>query len=179
MAESAVFWLNALPINSGMSCTISTQTLMTGTTIDSRNTAKLNVAHTPRYTKNLPRNSAQSRTEPAIYLEPTGNLQVSYWFLSLRTGRQKKRRDFTPLPVLKRVIYRVHALVDADNQNATLDFFDQLVNPIPYGDTPNNDNEDNAGYPTGVEEYENQMEILGITAPYQEEITGVSTPEEE
>ena len=34
MIEKSVFWLNALPINGGMSSTISPRTLMIGTTID-------------------------------------------------------------------------------------------------------------------------------------------------
>ena len=39
MVENA-FFINALPINSGMSSTIYLQTLMTGTTINLENTAK-------------------------------------------------------------------------------------------------------------------------------------------
>ena len=57
--------------------------------------------------------------------------------------------------------------------------FDRLGNIIPYGDTPDNDNGDNNRYLTGVEEYNNQLEIPGVTTPYQEEIPGMATPEEE
>ena len=41
MVGNAVFWLNAPPVNSGMSCTISTRTLMTGTTIDFKKHCKI------------------------------------------------------------------------------------------------------------------------------------------
>ena len=73
----------------------------------------------------------------------------------------------------------MHALANADNQNPAHDFFDRLGNTIPYRDTPDNDNEDDAGDLTGVEEYNNQTEIPGVTAPDQEEIPGLATPEEE
>ena len=123
----------------------------------------------------------QSRTEPAICLGPTGKLQGSYWFLNLRTGRHIKRRTFTPPSVPTRVIDRVHALIDADNQNPALDFFDRLGNTIPNGDTPHDKNENNAKYPTGVEECDNnQHEITGvITQDHQYETPVVTTTEEE
>ena len=87
----------------------------------------------------------------------TGNLQGYYWFLSLCTGRRIKRRTFTPIPVPTRVIDCVHALADADDQNSTLVFFDHLVNPIPYVNTPDDNNEDDAGDLVRVEEYYNKM----------------------
>ena len=78
------------------------------------------------------------------------------------------------------VIDRVHALTNAIYYNPDLDFFDQLVNTIPYVDTPNNNNEDGAEDLTGVEEYDNRPEIPGVPAlDHQEEIPGVITPEEE
>ena len=74
----------------------------------------------------------------------------------------------------------IHALADANNQNPAHDFFDRLGNPIPYGDTPNDKNEDNAEDLAGVEECDNLTEIPGVTTPYhQEEIPGVITPEQE
>ena len=71
----------------------------------------------------------------------------------------------------------MHALADADDHNPALDFFDRLGNTIPYGDTPENDNEDDAEDIAGVEECNNQPEIPGVTTPdYKEEIPGVTTP---
>ena len=78
-----------------------------------------------------------------------------------------------------RVINSVHALADADDQNPALDFFDRLCNLIPYGDTPDNVNGDDAKDLVGVEEYDKKREIPGVTTPDQEEIPGVATPEEE
>ena len=141
MVGNAVFWLNALPVNSGMFCTISPQTLMTGTTIDFKKYWKIEFGpYAEAHKKTFPHNSMQSRTEPAIWLGPTGNLQGYYWFLNLRTRIRIKRRTFTTLSVPTRIIERVHARTDADNQNTALDFFDRLGNPIPYDDTPDDNN---------------------------------------
>ena len=74
----------------------------------------------------------------------------------------------------------MHALADADDQNPALYFFDHLGNPIPYGDTPDDNNEEYVGYLVGVKECNNQIEIPGVTTPdHQEEIIGVTIPEEE
>ena len=71
-------------------------------------------------------------------------------------------------------------LSNSDINNPALDLFDRLGNPIPYSDTPDYENEDNAEDISGVEEYENQHKIPGVTTPdHQEEIPGVTTPEEE
>ena len=91
-----------------------------------------------------------------------------------------KQRTFTRLLVTTRIIDRMHALADADDQNPDLDFFDRLGNPIPYGNNLNNNNEDYAGDLAGVQAYKNQMEIIPrVKTSDQEEIPGVATLEEE
>ena len=72
----------------------------------------------------------QYRTEPYIFLGTTGNIQVSHWFLNLRTGRRIKRHKFTPLPDPPHSIARVHEIPDEDNQNPALDLCDCYRNPI-------------------------------------------------
>ena len=116
MVENAVFWINTLPVNSGMSCTISPWMLMTGTNIDFKKHYKIEFgAYAEAQEATFPRNSPQSRTEPDICIGPTGNLQGSHWFLKLRTRRRIKQRTITPIPIPARVIDRVHALANADN----------------------------------------------------------------
>ena len=153
---------------------------MTGITIDFNKHYKIEFgAYAEATKKTFPQKSTQSHTEPAICLGPTGNLQCSYWFLNLRTWRHIKHNNFTPLPVLTRVIDRVHALADTNKQKPALDFFELLGNTIPNGDTPDDKNEDDAKDLAGVEECENQPEMPGVTTPYhQEETPGVTTPEE-
>ena len=153
MMEFTVFWLNALPLNSGMSCKNSLRTLMTGTTIDVKKHWKfLFGAYVKAHKITFPRNSKKSRTKPGIYLRPTGNLEGFYWFLNLCTVHCIKQRTFTSLPVPTRVINRVHVLANGDNQNPAFGFFDRLGNTIPYGNTLNNKNGDDAIDFTGVEE---------------------------
>ena len=146
------FGLNVLSINSGTSCTIYLRTLVTGTTIEFSKHCKTEFgAYAEAHKKTFPRNSTQSCTERAICLGPTGNLQGSYCFLNLHIWRRIKRSTFTPLPVPTHVIICVHALANDDDQNPALDLFDRLVNPILYGNTPNNDNEENSKYLAVVE----------------------------
>ena len=54
----------------------------------------------------------------------------------------------------------------------------RLGNLILYGDTPDGGNEDDTGDPSGVDEYNNQEEITGVTTS-EEEIPEVDIPEEE
>ena len=63
MLENTVFWINALPINSGMSYTISPQTLMTWTTINFNKQCKIEFGiYAEAHQKNSPQNSTQSST---------------------------------------------------------------------------------------------------------------------
>ena len=72
----------------------------------------------------------------------------------------------------------MHALVEADDQNTALDFFDRLVNPIQYGDTSEDDNKENAGGLAGVDNNNNEKEEEETTGvDDQEEIPGVETIE--
>ena len=59
-------------------------------------------------------NTKLPRTSPAIALNPTGNLQGSYHFLSLVTGARICRRRWTELPTTKAIIARVHELTLAE-----------------------------------------------------------------
>ena len=60
---------------------------------------------------NVQSNSAMiSRTVGAISLGPTGNIQGTYKFMSLLTGRLIKARLFTPLPMPEEVIKQVEEM---------------------------------------------------------------------
>ena len=67
MIEYKLFWLNALPVNISMSCTISTRTLMIGTTIDFNKHCEIKFgAYAEEHEKTFPQNSTQCCTEPDI-----------------------------------------------------------------------------------------------------------------
>jgi len=55
-------------------------------------------------------NTMESRTTGAINLGPTGNLQGTHRFLSLKTGELLARRRWTELPVPSDVIHRVEEM---------------------------------------------------------------------
>jgi hypothetical protein len=55
----------------------------------------------------MPTNSMVTHSTPAILLGPTGNLQGTYKFFSLATGKKVKQRVFTPYPMPDLVIRKV------------------------------------------------------------------------
>jgi hypothetical protein len=68
-------------------------------------------------------NDSNPRTMPAIALEPTGNAQGTYKFLSLTTGQKIKRREWTEYPAVPdSVIKRVEQLAAQDGRYGNLSF---------------------------------------------------------
>ena len=73
-----------------------------------------------------PSNMQVRQSLGATCLGPKGNLQGSYKFLNLQTGKMILRHDFTPLPMPQEVIDHVNRLGALDKQPELLTFFDQL-----------------------------------------------------
>jgi hypothetical protein len=59
-------------------------------------------------------NTMEPRTKWAICMEPMGNLQGSYKFLSLATGKKVTRRKFMEMPVTEAVIKPVKEMAVKD-----------------------------------------------------------------
>ena len=59
-------------------------------------------------------------TQGAICLKPTGNLQGTYHFLSLHTGRKITRSKFTEVPDLSIVVKRVTRMAIAEKKEVGL-----------------------------------------------------------
>jgi hypothetical protein len=83
-----------------------------------------------------------TRSTPAIVLGPTGNLQGTYKFLSLATGKKVKRRAFTPYPMPDSVIKKVEAygtstalpgIFDFADRNGILFEWNEVVDESPEG----------------------------------------------
>jgi hypothetical protein len=83
-----------------------------------------------------------TRSTPAIVLGPTRNLQRSYKFFSLATGKKVKRRAFTLYPMLDSVIKMVEAygkstalpgIFDFANRNGILFEWNEEVDEFPEG----------------------------------------------
>ena len=74
------------------------------------------------------------RTQGAIFLGPTENLQGSYAILLLRTGRNITRSQFTELPTPPCVTQRVIAMAMHKNQQKVLVFEDRNGVELPMTD---------------------------------------------
>jgi hypothetical protein len=82
--------------------------------------------------EDTPRNSLAARTQGAIALGHSGNVQGGHKFWTLNTGSVVVRRDWAVLPMPQSVIDQIN--LKAKGQLALPIFTDQLGNPI--GDTP-------------------------------------------
>jgi hypothetical protein len=66
-----------------------------------------------------------TRSTPAIVLGPTGNLQGTYKFFSLATGKKVKQRVFAPYPMPDSVIKKVEAYAKLTALPGIFDFADR------------------------------------------------------
>ncbi len=73
----------------------------------------------------VPTNTTVTHSTPAIVLGPTGNLQGTYKFLSLATGKKVKRRAFTPYPMPDSVIKKVKVYGKSTTLPGIFDFADR------------------------------------------------------
>ncbi len=67
-------------------------------------------------------NTMDPRTKWAICLGPTGNLQGSYKFLSLATGKRITSRKFSEMPITESVIEQVEKMAVKDRATKGLSF---------------------------------------------------------
>ncbi len=104
-----VLWLNAFPLkNSGVSAYLSPRELVIRHKLDFKKHCRAQFgSYCGVHDEPVPTNSMNSRTTPAIVLGPTVNLQGTYKFFSLTTGKKLKRRQFMPYPMPDTVIARV------------------------------------------------------------------------
>jgi hypothetical protein len=70
-------------------------------------------------------NTTEPRTRWGICLGPTGNLQGSYKFMLLSTGKKIKRRKFTEMQITESVIKQVSKWVSTDQGISGLTFMDK------------------------------------------------------
>ena len=89
LVKFAVFWLNAIPANGGVSITVSPRTLMTGLTVDYNTHCHIHFgAYAQTHEENFRANSLQARTLGTNTLGPVNNIQVGYYFMNLNTGQR-------------------------------------------------------------------------------------------
>jgi hypothetical protein len=103
-----VMWLNNFLLATGISTQYSPRELILCHRLDYNKHCKASFgAYCKTHEENDPTNSMDTKGTPSICLGPTGNLQGSYYFLSLRIGKLIKHQCLTELPVPRAVIDHV------------------------------------------------------------------------
>jgi hypothetical protein len=125
MTESNVYSciknLNAFPVLDGVSKTLSPLALLTGKPpVDFKNLMKAKFGDYAQVFTDT-KNDMTERTVGAIALYPTGNLQCSWYFMNLATGKRITGYQWTTLPITNDVISRVHDLANAQDQDSIND----------------------------------------------------------
>jgi hypothetical protein len=133
---SSTLWINAFPLKGGVSSTLSARNIMTGIQFDYQKHCRLQFgSYVQAHQEPSPTNTQAARTVGAIYLGPTGNIQGSYKFLNLRTGKRITRIRWTQLPMPQEVIDCAGQLGRADRQPELLTF-DRKGRLISESETP-------------------------------------------
>jgi hypothetical protein len=134
---SSILWINTFPPKGGVSTNLSPRNIMTGIQFDYLKHCKLQFgSYVQAHQEPGPTNTQAARTVVAICIGPTSNIQGSYKFLNLRTGKRITRRRWTPLPMPQEVIDRVNQLGVADGQPELLTFYDRKGRLIGESETP-------------------------------------------
>jgi hypothetical protein len=108
---AAVKLLNHFPPKGGISDTVSPKTIMAGETFDYKKHLSLQLGqYCQVHEDGTPRNSQLPRTQGAIYLGPSGNLQGGFKFINLTTAKTISRRSWDIIPMPQTVIDRVNIL---------------------------------------------------------------------
>jgi hypothetical protein len=144
MIKAAVFWLNAFPVEGGISDRMSPRTIVTGHTVDYSKHCKYEFGEYVQAHEEHD-NSMRPRTVGALALRPNGNAQGNWYFLSLSTGRILNQTHATKLPMPAEVIDRVHALARRQKANQGL-LFTNRIEATALDDLVSDDDSDDESY---------------------------------
>ena len=109
--EGAHRSLNQFPANDGISDVLSPLTIMTGCPNINYNDLTIEIGpYAMVYEDNDPKNTTRTRATGAIALNPTGNAQGGYFFMSLVTGAKLSRQQWDEIPMPDGVIAAVEAM---------------------------------------------------------------------
>ncbi|KAL7460774.1 hypothetical protein ACHAXS_001215, partial [Conticribra weissflogii] len=127
-----VMWLNAVPSKNGVSKDYSPREIVVRQKLNYKNHCCVPFgAYCEVFEDRERTNTMASRTREAISLGPTGNMQGTYKFMCLSTGRIIKRRQFKELPMPTSIISRVEQL-GAEGAAEGLVFSDRHGVPFPW-----------------------------------------------
>lgn len=146
MIQFCVFWLNRFTAaKDSSSDTLSLRYIVGAFTIEYTKYCKVEFGSYVQANEKEHNNSMISQTTGAIVLQPTGNVQGGYYYMSLTSCRRLICSHWTELPVPVDVINQVHTFARKGNVVRGLMFADrdgQLLVEDPYGNI--NDDEDDA-----------------------------------
>ena len=112
-----VLLLNASPAKSSISNEYSPREIISGQKPDYKRDCKVDFfSYCEVHNEPSPTNSMKPRTRPCIALGPNANLQGSYKFLDLDTGKNLKKRSWTELPMPDSVIVQVEAMAKSKSE---------------------------------------------------------------
>jgi hypothetical protein len=124
MTKQAVFWLHSFPRIDGVSDHMSPREIMTGQRLDYARHCRFEYGEYVQ-THEQHDSSMTPRTIGALALWPTGNVQGTWYFMSLSTGRVLKQNHATQLPMPHEVIDTVHRMARRQKANPRLVFADR------------------------------------------------------
>ena len=117
MVSDVVRFLNQFPWQHGISDTLSPAAIVTGIgTPDFHNMRLEFGTYVQVFEDNSPSNTPKARSMGAIALNPTGNAQGDYYFMSLSTGAKISRHQWQALPITDTAIARVEAIALHEGQ---------------------------------------------------------------
>ena len=130
-----VMWLNLFPVKSGISEQYSPRELVSRHKLDATLHCKVPFrAYCEVHIDLEIMNTMEPRTKWAICLGPTRNLQGSYKFMSLSTGKKIVRRKFTEMPITDCVIRQVSKLALKDKAMSGVTFMNKYGVEYTFND---------------------------------------------
>jgi hypothetical protein len=150
---------------------------MSGETLDYKKHLSLQLGqYCQVHKEDNPRNSQIFRTNGAIYLGPSGNLQGGFKFMALNSGKKIVRRSWDVIPMPYLVIDRVNALGRDQPQHVTLtDRHGRLIGDVELPGVDDQE-EDDDHLPGVVPVIADDIEITGVDVEATETQDAVPAP---
>jgi hypothetical protein len=130
LVKNAVFWLNAVPTNDGITRRFSPRYIITGQHLHASKHAVIPFGAYVQ-THEQHNNDMTQRTLSSICLGPTGNVQGGHWFMSLTSGDKIIRYRWTELPMPREAITRVNAIGRRQNMPSTITYANRCGTELP------------------------------------------------
>jgi hypothetical protein len=152
-----VLWLNAFLTKSGVSETLLPREIVMRHKLNFTKYCRAQFgSYCKAHDEPVPTNTMVTHSTPAIVLGPTGNIQDTYKFFSLETGKKIKRRKLMAYPIPDLVIKQVEAFGKSSSgvfnfadRNSILFEWNEVVDECPEGIVE----EDVVLYPSLVAEF--------------------------